>query len=161
MFGLEFPQMSYVPSETTPLILRHDIDEGSEPDFSNSMIALRDSNFYFNLVFIIFFPLGILSATLNWGSGVIFIFNMLSIIALAKNLDFCTEQLSSRLGQTLAALLNASFGNAVELIIGTMAVTQNLKDVVQASLLGSVLSNLLFVLGFCFFLGIETVSYSY
>lgn len=78
---------------------------------------------------------------------------MASIIALAKMLDLATDQLSQRMGQTLGALLNASFGNAVEVIVGVMALRKGLVTVVQASLLGSVLSNLLLVLGFSFFVG--------
>jgi Ca2+:H+ antiporter len=68
-------------------------------------------------------------------------------------LDIATDQLSRKLGQTLGALLNASFGNAVELIVTIMALREGLTTVVQSSLLGSVLSNLLLVLGACFYLG--------
>lgn len=78
---------------------------------------------------------------------------MAAIIGLAKMLDLTTEQLSLRLGQTLGALVNASFGNAVELIVSVMALRKGLVVVVQSSLLGSILSNLLFVLGWCFYLG--------
>ena len=53
----------------------------------------------------------------------------------------------------IGGLLNASFGNAVELIISIIALTQNLVVVVQASMLGSILSNLLLVLGMCFWGG--------
>ena len=49
--------------------------------------------------------------------------------------------------------MNASFGNAVELIISIISLTQNLVVVVQASMLGSILSNLLLVLGMCFWFG--------
>lgn len=57
------------------------------------------------------------------------------------------------LTQTLGGLLNATFGNAVELIISVIALTKGLVIVVQASMLGSILSNLVFVMGFCFFFG--------
>jgi len=56
-------------------------------------------------------------------------------------------------GQSMGALLNASFGNAVELILGIIALTKGLIDVVQGSLIGSVLSNLLLVLGMSFTVG--------
>lgn len=55
--------------------------------------------------------------------------------------------------QVIGGLLNASFGNAVELIVSIIALTQNLVVVVQASMLGSILSNLLLVLGMCFWFG--------
>ncbi|KAG8733901.1 hypothetical protein FRC11_000455 [Ceratobasidium sp. 423] len=58
-----------------------------------------------------------------------------------------------RLGQTLGGLLNASFGNAVEIIVGIAALVQGELRIVQTSMLGSVLSNLLLVLGMSFFVG--------
>ncbi|PPQ69173.1 hypothetical protein CVT26_003547, partial [Gymnopilus dilepis] len=76
-----------------------------------------------------------------------------AIIPLAKLLGFATEELSLRVGQTLAGLLNATLGNAVELIVAIIALVQCQLQVVQASLVGSVLSNLLLVLGMCFFAG--------
>ncbi|KAI0749572.1 Sodium/calcium exchanger protein-domain-containing protein [Daedaleopsis nitida] len=58
-----------------------------------------------------------------------------------------------RVGQTLAGLMNATLGNAVELIVAIIALVQCQLKVVQASLVGSILSNLLLVLGMCFFAG--------
>jgi len=58
-----------------------------------------------------------------------------------------------RLGQTLAGLLNATLGNAVELIVAIIALVKCELTVVQSSLVGSILSNLLLVLGMCFFAG--------
>ncbi|KZT73155.1 calcium/proton exchanger [Daedalea quercina L-15889] len=79
----------------------------------------------------------------NSNETLVFIFSFLAIIPLAKLLAFATDELSLRVGQTLAGLLNATLGNAVELIVA----------VVQSSLVGSILSNLLLVLGMCFFAG--------
>jgi len=72
---------------------------------------------------------------------------------LAKLLGEATEQIALRTGQAVGALLNASFGNAVELIVSILALKEGLIRVVQGSLLGSVLSNLLLVLGMCFVAG--------
>ncbi|OAX41165.1 Calcium/proton exchanger [Rhizopogon vinicolor AM-OR11-026] len=83
----------------------------------------------------------------------IFIFTFLAIIPLAKLLAFATDELSIRVGQTLAGLLNATLGNAVELIVSIIALTKCELSIVQSSLLGSILSNLLLVLGMCFFAG--------
>ncbi|KAF8899949.1 Sodium/calcium exchanger protein-domain-containing protein [Gymnopilus junonius] len=83
----------------------------------------------------------------------IFVFSFLAIIPLAKLLGFATEELSLRVGQTLAGLLNATLGNAVELIVAIIALVKCELQVVQASLVGSILSNLLLVLGMCFFAG--------
>ncbi|CAL1716535.1 unnamed protein product [Somion occarium] len=82
-----------------------------------------------------------------------FIFAFLAIIPLAKLLAFATDELSMRVGQTLAGLLNATLGNAVELIVAIIALVQCELQVVQSSLVGSILSNLLLVLGMCFFAG--------
>jgi len=83
----------------------------------------------------------------------VFIFSFLAIIPLAKLLGFATEELSLRVGQTLAGLLNATLGNAVELIVAIIALVKCELRIVQSSLVGSILSNLLLVLGMCFFAG--------
>ncbi|KAF9304531.1 hypothetical protein BGZ74_001316 [Mortierella antarctica] len=91
-------------------------------------------------ILLIFIPLGILSDLLHWPEAATFVLNFIAIIPLAK----C---------KNLGALLNASFGNAVELILSIIALKEGKIDVVQASVLGSVLSNLLLVLGLCFLCG--------
>ena len=68
-------------------------------------------------VLLVFVPLGIIAGALHWKPTVIFILNFLAIIPLASLLSFATEELSTKLGQTLGGLLNATFGNAVELIV--------------------------------------------
>ncbi|KAJ7052623.1 Sodium/calcium exchanger protein-domain-containing protein [Mycena amicta] len=83
----------------------------------------------------------------------VFVFSFLAIIPLAKLLAFATDELSMRVGQTLAGLLNATLGNAVELIVAIIALVKCKLGVVQSSLIGSILSNLLLVLGMCFFAG--------
>ncbi|KAI6108227.1 calcium proton exchanger [Pisolithus sp. B1] len=83
----------------------------------------------------------------------IFVFSFLAIIPLAKLLAFATDELSMRVGQTLAGLMNATLGNAVELIVSIIALTKCELQIVQSSLIGSILSNLLLVLGMCFFAG--------
>ncbi|SHO76784.1 Similar to S.cerevisiae protein VCX1 (Vacuolar membrane antiporter with Ca2+/H+ and K+/H+ exchange activity) [Malassezia sympodialis ATCC 42132] len=104
-------------------------------------------------VFLVFVPLGLLAEWLHWGSLAVFTLNFLAIIPLAKLLGDATEQVSLRLGSTLGGLLNATFGNAVELIVGVVALLQGQLRIVQMSLAGSILSNLLLVLGFSFFAG--------
>lgn len=68
-------------------------------------------------------------------------------------LSFATEELALYIGETLGGLLNATFGNAVELIVSIIALIQGKILIVQTSLIGSMLSNLLLVLGMCFFFG--------
>jgi len=84
---------------------------------------------------------------------IIFVFSFLAIVPLAKLLAFATDELSIRVGQTLAGLMNATLGNAVELIVAIIALTKCEITIVQSSLIGSILSNLLLVLGMCFFAG--------
>ncbi|TPX35976.1 hypothetical protein SmJEL517_g01812 [Synchytrium microbalum] len=98
-------------------------------------------------------PLGVLSAKLEWPEYATFFLNFFAIIPLAGLLGFCTEEVALRAGQTIGGLINATLGNAVELIVGIFALREGLINVVQASLLGSILSNLLLVTGFCFFFG--------
>ena len=64
-----------------------------------------------------------------------------------------TEEIAYRVGDTIGGLLNATFGNAVELIVSIIALAQNQILIVQTSLIGSMLSNLLLVMGMCFFFG--------
>src|SRR5271156_2152659 len=68
-------------------------------------------------VLLVFVPLGIVSGLLHWNPTVIFILNFFAIVPLASLLAFATEELSVPLGQTIGGLLNATFGNAVELIV--------------------------------------------
>ncbi|ENI10611.1 hypothetical protein COCC4DRAFT_67583 [Bipolaris maydis ATCC 48331] len=83
----------------------------------------------------------------------VFIINFIAIIPLAAMLSNATEELAIRVGETLGGLLNATFGNAVELIVSVQALLKNEITIVKTSLIGSMLSNLLLVLGMSFFLG--------
>jgi Ca2+:H+ antiporter len=71
-------------------------------------------------VFLLMVPLGIIAGKLGYGSTVVFTTNSFAIIPLAAILSFATEEMSKGLGDTLAGLLNATFGNAVELIVCTL-----------------------------------------
>lgn len=68
-------------------------------------------------VFLLFVPLGIIAGLLDWSPVLQFVLNFIAIIPLASLLAFATEELAVPLGQTLGGLLNATFGNAVELIV--------------------------------------------
>src|SRR5262245_24494839 len=90
------------------------------------------------LALLIFVPLAALAAWLDWGPVAVFAFSSLAIVPLAGLMGSATEQLSSRLGAGVGALLNATFGNAAELIIALVALQRGLFDVVKASLTGSI-----------------------
>ncbi|KAL2868877.1 calcium/proton exchanger [Aspergillus lucknowensis] len=104
-------------------------------------------------VLLIFVPLGIIAGALHWDSTAVFTLNFLAIVPLASLLSFATEELAATLGQALGGLMNATFGNAVELIVSIIALKDHQIRVVQASMLGSILSNILLVLGCCFLVG--------
>lgn len=83
----------------------------------------------------------------------LFIVSCLAIIPLAGWMGHATEHLSSKMGQGIGGLLNATFGNAAELIIALMALSKGLTGVVKASITGSIIGNLLMVLGLSIFAG--------
>ncbi|XP_019153941.1 PREDICTED: vacuolar cation/proton exchanger 3-like isoform X2 [Ipomoea nil] len=83
----------------------------------------------------------------------IFFLSLLGIIPLAERLGWVTEQLAFYTGPTVGGLLNATFGNATELIISMYALNRGMIRVIQQSLLGSILSNMLLVLGSAFLAG--------
>lgn len=71
-------------------------------------------------VLLVFVPLGIVAGIVGWSPTLVFVFNFMAIIPLASLLAFATEELAVPLGQTLGGLLNATFGNAVELIVSNL-----------------------------------------
>ena len=100
---------------------------------------------------LVFLPVAVaLHYLLPREEALIFVTACLAIIPLAGLLGNATEHLASRAGSGIGALLNATFGNAAELIIGLMALREGLFDVVKASLTGSIIGNLLLVLGMAF-----------
>ncbi|KAF1894748.1 hypothetical protein Lal_00021041 [Lupinus albus] len=106
----------------------------------------------FNLL-IPFGPLAILVEKLTDHHGWVFALSLLGIMPLAERLGYATEQLAFYTGDTVGGLLNATFGNATELIISLYALKSGLIRIVQLSLLGSILSNMLLVLGCAFLCG--------
>ena len=77
----------------------------------------------------------------------IFIASALAILPLARWMGDATEQLATYFGEGVGGLLNATFGNAAELIIALAALRAGLYDVVKASIVGSIIGNVLLVLG--------------
>nr|GMC77385.1 vacuolar cation/proton exchanger 3-like [Ipomoea batatas] len=101
-------------------------------------------------------PFGPLAILLHYVTGKhawVFFFSLLGITPLAERLGYATEQLALYTGPTVGGLLNATFGNATELIISLFALKNGMMRVVKQSLLGSILSNMLLVLGCAFFCG--------
>ena len=84
---------------------------------------------------------------------VVFFSAALSIVPIASLIVHSTEQLSTRTGEAVGGLLNATFGNAPELIIAIVALRAGMLDLVRASIIGAILANLLLALGLSFLLG--------
>ena len=83
----------------------------------------------------------------------LFVVSALAIIPIAGWMGHATEQLAHRMGEGIGGLLNASFGNAAELIIALIALRAGQIEVVKASITGSIIGNLLLVLGLSIFMG--------
>jgi Ca2+:H+ antiporter len=96
---------------------------------------------------LVFVPASIVLAWVQADPVWIFAVSAVAIIPLAAQMGKATEYLAEYLGAGLGGLLNASFGNAAELIIGFVALRAGLIDVVKASITGSIIGNILLVLG--------------
>src|SRR5205085_3326578 len=95
----------------------------------------------------------IVDAAAHPGKAALFLLSAVSLVPLAWLIGESTEHAAEHTGARIGGLLNASFGNAPELIIALIAVNDALPNVVRASLAGSVVSNILLVLGAAFILG--------
>ena len=98
-------------------------------------------------VMLVFIPLTILGKNVDASPVLIFAFAALACVALSYRLGHATEALGSRLGPVAGGLLNATFGNAAEVVISIVALHQGLFVVVRTGLVGSILGQLLLVLG--------------
>jgi Ca2+:H+ antiporter len=101
----------------------------------------------FFLALLIFTPITVVGSFLRFPPAVLFSLSAIAIVPLARFVGEATEDLSARSGPALGGLLNATFGNATEFLIGAFAIREGLIEVVKASLTGSLIGNLLLVLG--------------
>ncbi len=104
-------------------------------------------------ILLIFIPVTIAGKIMGFSDPMLFLCSSLAIIPLAGVMGKSTDEISVFCGQRIGGLLNATFGNATELIIAFVAMKEGLFDVVKASLAGSVIGNILLVLGMSFFAG--------
>ncbi|XP_073150010.1 vacuolar cation/proton exchanger 3-like [Henckelia pumila] len=98
-------------------------------------------------------PFAIVAHYCHFRNPWIFALSLLGITPLAERVSFLTEQIACYTGPTVGGLLNATCGNATEMIIAILALANHKVSVVKYSLLGSILSNLLLVLGSSLFCG--------
>jgi len=104
-------------------------------------------------ILLVFIPISIAAHGYEWGELIVFITAGLAILPLAGWMGTATEEIAVVIGPTLGGLLNATFGNATELIIALVALNAGLLNVVKASITGSIIGNLLLVMGLSMFLG--------
>jgi Ca2+:H+ antiporter len=103
---------------------------------------------------LVFVPIAlVLEHVLHAGAVPIFITSAIAIIPLAGLMGRATEQIAERVGEGLGGLLNATFGNAAEVIIAGMALRAGLHDLVKASITGSIIGNVLLVFGLSALIG--------
>lgn len=107
----------------------------------------------FFLCLLAFFPLSLWAHWQDWSQTSVFILAALAIVPLAAFMGTATEEIAVVLGPNLGGLLNATFGNATELILAYVALKGGLIDVVKATITGSIIGNLLLVMGFAMVLG--------
>jgi Ca2+:H+ antiporter len=100
------------------------------------------------LVLLVFLPISLVLEFLLHVTGLpIFLTAAAAIVPLAAVMGHATERLAERLGEGIGGLLNATFGNAAELIIAIVALRAGLHDLVKASITGSIIGNILLVFG--------------
>ena len=103
---------------------------------------------------LLFIPITIgLEHLAHVSAPVLFFLAAVAIIPIAAQIVGATEQIASRTGDAVGGLLNATFGNAPELIIAFVALKAGYLEMVRASLVGAILANLLLALGVAFLTG--------
>src|SRR5262249_25411467 len=100
-----------------------------------------------------FIPIAIVLELTHSSEAAVFFTSALGIIPTAGLMGRATEELAARSGPGIGGLMNVTFGNAPELIIALFALGHGLHEVVKASLIGSILGNILLVLGASMFVG--------
>ena len=105
------------------------------------------------LLLLLFIPVSLAAHFLEWGESIVFITAGVGIVPLAAYMGEATEEIAVVVGPNLGGLLNATFGNATELILAFVALKGGLITVVKATITGSIISNLLLVMGFSMLLG--------
>ncbi|MGL5876459.1 MAG: calcium/proton exchanger, partial [Xenococcaceae cyanobacterium] len=96
-------------------------------------------------ILLLFIPVSIAGHFLKWDETVVFLTAGAAIVPLAAFMGTATEEIAVVVGPNLGGLLNATFGNATELILAFIALKGGLVSVVKATISGSIISNLLLV----------------
>jgi len=150
-----------VPTRSSPEGDESKGAEGPANDCEGIIKVFSDQKILASML--LFVPAGFAVEHMGCSPSVVFGVNFLAIIPLAWLIGKTTEDVSASVGQTAGGLLNATFGNLVEMLICVAGIRNNEITVVQCTLLGSILSNLLLVLGTAFLVGgtaFKTQNYS-
>ncbi len=108
---------------------------------------------YANYALLVFAALAVIGEILHWSPVLVFFAAALGVVPMAGFMGQATEELAIYTGPKLGGLLNATLGNAAELIISFIAIREGLLTLVLASITGSILGNILLILGFSVLLG--------
>lgn len=102
---------------------------------------------------LVFVPLAVIAELAHANPAIVFVTAALAVIPLSGLMGDATEELAARTGPRIGALINATLGNAAELIITIFAIRAGLLELVRASIIGSIIGNILLVLGASILLG--------
>ena len=122
-------------------------------DFDNSDIHGKLSKSSVLYFLVLFAPIALVLEYTHSEPLLIFIFAAIALIPLAKLIGDSTEHLAIHYGTTIASLLNVTFGNAAEIIIGIVALSAGLVNLVKASIIGSIIGNILLIFGLSLVVG--------
>jgi Ca2+:H+ antiporter len=102
---------------------------------------------------LVFVPVAVVLEIMHADPVVIFAISALAILPLAGQIGHATEDMAARSGPQIGGLLNATFGNVTEMIIAVFLILEGELEVVKASITGSIIGNVLVVLGLAFLVG--------
>ena len=132
----------------TPFVVKRGIvakNVYTPPIIQSISKKLRIGKFFYLLL--IFIPISIFCGLFTENKTLTFITSILSIIPLARILGYTTKEISLQTNPTVSGLVSATFGNSIELIIAVFALKNGFIDVVKASLVGSIVGNILLLVG--------------
>jgi Ca2+:H+ antiporter len=115
------------------------------------MAKLTKSSILYLLL--IFAPISFVLDQAHSDTTILFLVSIISLIPLAKLIGDSTEHLASHYGSTTGSLLNVTFGNAAEIIIGIVAINAGLIDLVKATIIGAILGNIMLIFGLSLIVG--------
>ncbi len=118
---------------------------------SNWLIKYLKSNPL--MILTIAIPMAFVAQYMGWGSTWVFVLSTIAVVPMAGLIGKATESLAIYTGPKIGGLLNATLGNAAELIITLVAIKEGYLELVKASITGSIIGNILFVLGMAMIVG--------